>query len=289
MAESGVLAESCGSFGSIPAPSPMSLAARGADLLGGTLSAARAIAGGDLAEVLRIELTDGRTAVVKSGPDPAVEAGMLEAMRAAGVPTPAVLAHDETTLVLELLPGGGDLGGAWADLGRVLARLHAWRGPRYGWDADYAFGGVAIANDWADDWPEFWRERRLASQIRHLPSALGRRIETLMIDLPDRLPATPPRSLLHGDLWTGNVLAARNRVTGLIDPACYFGDREVDFAMLALFAQPAPALLDAAGRLEPGSEERLPIYQLWPALVHVRLFGSAYLPLAERLLSSLGV
>jgi len=78
-------------------------------------------------------------------------------------------------------------------------------------------------------------------------------------------------------------------VTGLIDPACYYGDREVDFAMLALFGAPEADVLAAYGPLPPGFAERRAVYQLWPAIVHVRLFGSAYHPMLDGLLAACGV
>jgi fructosamine-3-kinase len=267
----------------------MSLADRAARLLGGRAATVTPLAGGELSSVIQLELVDGRMAIVKGGPDPVAEAKMLEAIGRAGAPAPAVLAVDTQVLVLEVLPSSGGLESAWRDLGLVLARLHGARGPRFGWCDDYAFGEVAIVNGWTDDWPRFWSERRLVNHLTALPPDLARRVERLAAALPDRLPATPPASLLHGDLWSGNVLAAGPRVTGLVDPACYYGDAEVDFAMLRLFAAPGFELLEAYGALAPGSEKRLPIYQLWPALVHLRLFGQGYRPMVEGLLTDCGV
>src|SRR5262249_39716029 len=141
--------------------------------------------------------------------------------------------------------------------------------PRYGWTEDYAFGHVAISNRWAERWPSFWAEHRLEVHLGFLPPALARRVETLAASLPDRLPARPAPALLHGDLWSGNVLAAGDRVAALIDPACYYGHAEVDIAMLELFGEPGAALYETYGPMEPGYRERQALYQLWPALVHL--------------------
>ncbi len=263
------------------------LADAAAAMLGGVLARTLPLHGGDLSDVVRIVLADGREAVVKGGPAPQVEAAMLAAMARAGAPTPAVLAASADALVIEVMPSGG-LDGAWANLGAVLARLHAARGPSYGWPENYAFGRVAIDNRFADDWPTFWAERRLLAHKEHVPADLARHIETLAGRLPDRLPLHPPPALLHGDLWSGNVLADGSRVTALIDPACYHGHAEVDLAMLSLFDRPPPAFADAYGALDPGHADRRPIYQLWPALVHLRLFGGGYRPMVERLLSLAG-
>jgi fructosamine-3-kinase len=265
------------------------LAESAAALLGGELQSIATVGGGDLSLVLRIVLSDGRRAIVKGGPAPATEAAMLDAIRAAGAPAPVVLGCDTSVLVLEELPDDGRLDTAWGSLGTTLARLHGAEGDRFGWSADYAFGRVTIENGWDSRWPSFWAERRLANQAAHLPADLARRVSALAADLPNRLPAEPAAVLLHGDLWSGNVLASGGEVSGLIDPACYYGHREVDLAMLRLFGHPDTALFDAYGGLEPDHQSRLPLYQLWPALVHLRLFGGGYRPLVERLLAQAGV
>lgn len=265
------------------------LADQGAALLGGFLSRSEVLGGGNLSELVKIVLADGREAVVKTGPAPKTEAEMLQAIAKSGAPAPKVLAVSETALVIEWLPSGGRLQKAAAGLGAAVARLHKTTGRRYGWPRDYAFGAVAIPNRTADTWPAFWAERRLLNSVPHIPADLGRRIEALARDLPDRLPAKPRPVLLHGDLWGGNVLVEGTRVTGLIDPACYCGHNEVDLAMLSLFGQPGRAFHRAYGPLDPGHETRLPIYQLWPALVHLRLFGSGYRGMVEGLLSEAGV
>lgn len=272
------------------------LAEHAADLLGARLCRAAVVTGGDLSAVVEIEFADGRFVIAKGGPRPELEANMLAALRSADVPVPLVLACDAEVLVLERLPSKGQLQDAWSDLGSVLTRLHSVEstamslpGGRYGWSDDYAFGEVAIVNAWSADWPGFWAEHRLLNHTKFLPQALAKRVERLATRLLDDLPATPAPVLLHGDLWGGNVLVSERRVSGLIDPACYYGDREVDIAMLRLFNQPGEPFFEAYGSLPPGHETRLPIYQLWPALVHMRLFGSAYRAMVERMLAAVGV
>lgn len=264
----------------------MPLTERGAALLGRRLAQAEPMSGGNLSGLVRIVLGDGSAAIVKDGPDPLAEAAMLRAIRAAGIPAPEVFAADARTLVIEPLPIGG--GHADTDLGRVVARLHAVTGDRYGWHGDYAFGTVRIDNRGSEDWPGFWAERRLLCHAPHLDAALRRRIEALADTLPGRLPARPRPALLHGDLWSGNILTDGGRVSGLIDPACYHGHAEVDLAMLSLFGAPGPAFREAYGKAEPGLAERRAIYQLWTALVHLRLFGSGYRSMVETLLDATG-
>ena len=266
------------------------IAAEAARLLRAALADWRAVSGGDLSVVVWLRLASGGTAIAKAGPDPRAEAAMLAAIRAAGVPAPQVLAVSGRVLVLEELPDRGGLDDAgWQELGAALRRLHGAEGERYGWPADYAFGTVAIRNAPGEDWPAFWAERRLLSELGSMPAGFARRLAALARDLPNRLPARPAPSLLHGDLWAGNLLAADGRLTGLIDPACYYGHGEVDLAMLHLFGSPAAGFAEGYGPLPPGAAERRAIYQLWPAIVHLRLFGAGYAGMLDRLLARVGV
>ena len=114
------------------------------------------------------------------------------------------------------------------------------------------------------------------------------RVERLAGRLADLLPAAPAPALLHGDLWTGNILVKDGRLVGLVDPACYHGDAEVDLAMLDLFGPPPEEFYEAYGSLAPDWRERQPIYQLFPALAHVRLWGAGYHSMVDRLLSAAG-
>jgi len=261
------------------------VAKHAADLLDTRVMSHTPLSGGDLSDISLVEFSDGRRVVVKTGPSPVTEAAMLRAIRAAGVSAPEVLAADDTVLVISLLDDRGGFSAAETDLGHVLRKLHDTTGPHYGWDCDYAFGRVVIENTPSDDWPDFWAQHRILNAVSDVPSSVAVKLETLVLRLADILPGHPPASLLHGDLWGGNVLCTGTKVSGLIDPACYYGDGEVDLAMLHLFGRTGPEFSAAYGPLAPGWEERRAIYTLWPALVHLRLFGSGYRGLVEGLLA----
>ena len=265
------------------------LARQAAALLGETVAGVTPIHGGDLSDVLLLRLGSGQRVIAKGGPAPLVEGDMLRAITASGSVAPSVLAANDQVLVLQECDDSGALGGAaWADLGAMLKSLHGKAGTAYGWQTDYAFATLPIRNGWQDDWHQFWAANRLLAEADNLPAALTRRLQTLSSRLGDFIPKTPPARLLHGDLWTGNVLTGRSGQTTLIDPACYFGDPEVDLAMLSLFGSPAPEFWASYGTPAPGWPERCALYQLWPAIVHLRLFGSAYESLCNRLLKTLG-
>jgi fructosamine-3-kinase len=238
--------------------------------------------GGDLSEVFRVSM-DGHSLVAKRGALTSVEARMLQTMAQAGAPVPQVIAHGQGWLVMEDL--GQDTALDWSALGTGLRALHSATAAECGWPEDYAFGPVEIQNAPLPDWPQFYGQRRLLPSLPHLPADIARRIEALAASLPDRLERSRP-SLLHGDLWMGNIHSA---VSGpaFIDPACYYGAPEVDLAMLGLFGDPSPAFWKAYGRA-PLTAEETGLYQLWPALVHYRLFGAGYKGLVLRCLAACG-
>ncbi|ARC88684.1 fructosamine kinase family protein [Rhodovulum sp. MB263] len=256
-------------------------------LVGAAIARSLPLQGGDLSRVLRLDLEDGRRMVAKSGPRVATEARMLRAIARAGVPTPAVMAEGGGWLLLEHLDEAPASAPGWGALGLALLRLHRATGETYGWDEDHGFGPAKIPNAACADWPGFWAERRLLAWPEALPADIALRAETLAARLDGLVPRHPPAALLHGDLWTGNVLFTQQGAA-LIDPACYYGDAEVDLAMLDLFGSPDPAFRAAYGSPAPGWPERRAVYQLWPALVHLRLFGGGYRGLVERCLETLG-
>ena len=248
------------------------------------------LSGGDLSEVLLLRRPDGRCTVAKGGSAVATEAAMLRAIGGAGIPVPHVEGEHEHVLLLEHVPNDGVLSPkAWVDIAASLRRLHARTAESYGWPVDYRIGTVELDNRQGSNWPAFWGEQRLVSTAALLDRPWRERVDALARRLPDLLPAAPPAAHLHGDLWTGNILVSEGRLAALIDPACYHGDREVDLAMLALFDTQPDEFVEAYGPLDPGWRERRGLYQLFPALLHLRLFGPAYAPMVERLLSTAGV
>jgi fructosamine-3-kinase len=242
-----------------------------------------------ISEVLLVRRPHGELSVAKQSPAAAVEAAMLRAMAGAGAPVPTVEGEDDGVLLLQHVENDGVFSArAWADAGAAIRALHERTGEAFGWPVDYAIGTVTLDNRESDDWPRFWGEQRLVATASLLDRPWRERIERLAARLADLLPATPPAALLHGDLWTGNILVQDGRLVGLVDPACYYGDAEVDLAMLDLFSTPPYEFRHAYGPLEPGWKERQPIYQLFPALAHARLWGAAYHAMVDRLLAALG-
>jgi protein-ribulosamine 3-kinase len=202
---------------------------------------------------------------------------------------PDVVASGEDSsdqfLLLEYLEPAHRPKDYWERAGQELAQLHATTGPSFGLDLANYIGSLPQANTLHDSWIQFFIRQRLQPQLTRArqaglaDTALVNQFETLYTRLPDLLPEEKP-SLLHGDLWSGNIMAAQQGIPCLIDPAVYFGHREVDLAMTTLFGGFEPAFLEAyleAWPLLPGYRDRFNLYNLYPLLVHVNLFGKSYL------------
>lgn len=253
------------------------------------IAEARRLHGGDLSDVTMLTLQGGARVVAKAGPKVETEARMLRALENAGAPVPKVLSVSTGLMFIEALSELRHGAGSWARVGDALRALHRAKADApYGWDEDYAFGSLPIVNRHYADWAAFWGQNRLLAPAEGLPPGVRPRLLRLVEKLPDILPAAPRPSLLHGDLWSGNLLFGAAPDVWFIDPACYIGHSEVDLAMLHLFGQPGAGFSDAYGALEAGWQERRAVYTLWPALVHFRLFGASYRGMVERLLSQLG-
>ncbi|MEZ0487076.1 fructosamine kinase family protein [Fibrella aquatica] len=204
---------------------------------------------------------------------------------------------DQGYLILEYIESAtGGLTGAppayWTLLGHQLAELHAHTQPQFGLDHDNFVGTLAQRNALTTNALDFFFEQRLLPQAgQALYNGLLQKTQyealfRLREHLPELIPADRP-ALLHGDLWTGNVLITESGQPALVDPAVYYGLREAELAFTYLFGGFDGRFYDAYTELfplEPGFAERIPIYNLYPLLVHVNLFGSGYVSGVERVL-----
>jgi fructosamine-3-kinase len=262
------------------------------------------VGGGCIHQAWRLELAGGGTVFAKTNTAaclPLLEAeaeGLQQLARHAptGLVIPEPLAWgvegEQAVLVLGWLDLAGAAGGVvardgWFRLGHGLAVLHrssAASAPAqgYGWGADNFIGSAPQTNSWRPDWGVFFAECRLAPQLawaarRGQPL---RGTEELLARLPQWLAGHCCQpALVHGDLWCGNAALLADGRGAIFDPACYWGDREVDLAMAQLFGGFPPAFFEgygAAWPLEPGAAERVGLYNLYHLLNHANLFGGSY-------------
>ncbi len=202
------------------------------------------------------------------------------------VPQVIGLGHheDQAFILLEFLEQGRESKAFWKSFGRGLAELHKFKSDQHGLDYQNYIGSLVQPNDSKDNWPDFFAQNRLLFQAKMAFDAglLSKQTMTQIEQLCSKLGALFPKenaSLLHGDLWSGNFLCSIKGVAALLDPAVYFGNREMDIAMSHLFGGFHADFYNAYNEsypLKEGWEERIELCNLYPLLVHVNLFGEAY-------------
>jgi len=187
-------------------------------------------------------------------------------------------------IVMQALETGGRRKNFWEEFGRSLARLHRHTSNTFGLDHDNYIGSLPQANTPATTWSEFFADHRLQPQFRtavdngRLSGELGSHLDRLCARLTEMFPNEPP-ALLHGDLWNGNFITGPDGHAWLIDPAVYYGHREMDLGMTRLFGGFDERFHDAYHEEFPLGESweaRVEVCNLYPLLVHVNLFGGGY-------------
>ncbi len=217
------------------------------------------------------------------------EALGLDLLREAeALPVPGVIAYGEEAgfafLLLEYVGSSDKPVDFWAQTGRGLARLHQKSAAEFGLEYDNYIGSLKQHNHQEESWSAFLINQRLLVQLGmcadrgHADAGMIRMFERLFPKLEDYFPPEPP-ALIHGDLWSGNYLCGAAGKAHLIDPAVYFGHREMDLAMSLLFGGFGPEMYSAYHEvypLESGWRERIDLCNLYPLLVHTNLFGGSY-------------
>jgi fructosamine-3-kinase len=280
-----------------------------AGALGSEVVSESALSGGDINDAYRVTLADGRRVFLKcnvSAPRsmfPAEARGLVWLGEAGTLRVPRVLCVSDERgegpafLALELLESAPRRTDFDERLGRGLAALHRFGAAGFGLDHDNFIGSLPQANAPRPTWPAFYREQRLLPQLQRavdggrIGSGLRRELDDLLASLEDLVPPPSPPARLHGDLWGGNLHVDEQGMPCLIDPAAYGGDREIDLAMMRLFGGFGPrvfAAYEEAWPLPPGHERRVPLYQLYPLLVHVNLFGGGYVSSVARAVEEAG-
>jgi protein-ribulosamine 3-kinase len=188
-------------------------------------------------------------------------------------------------LVIECIRSAGQANRFWENFGRALADLHHQSSDYFGLDHNNYIGKLPQTNTPTDNWIDFFIDQRLEAQL--LLAIENNLVKTDFINmyrkfydrLPQLLPTEKP-SLLHGDLWSGNFMIGADGEACLIDPAVYYGHREIELAFTTMFGGFDSAFYlayQSSWPLEPGWRERFEIYNIYPSMVHANLFGASYL------------
>ena len=270
------------------------------EILGAEPRSVKRLHGGCIAEVYGVHLPDGKVvAKVDDRGDLRLESFMLAYLKEhSALPVPEVIHSSDTLLILEYLPGSPqNLQRAEPHAAELFAALHGVRSKQYGLEKDTLIGPLPQPNPQAESWVDFFREHRLrymtklALESGNLPEPVAKRLETLAQDLPNLLDEPPHPSLIHGDIWSSNVLAQGGKITGILDPALYYADAEMELAYMSLFHTFGQTFFERYAELREireGFDSRRDLYNLYPLLVHVTLFGGSYARRVEGTLRHFG-
>lgn len=257
------------------------------------------ISGGDINEAYRLILADGKSVFMKSNAKEnlsfftAEAVGLSAISQTKTINTPRILAvgTDEdrggySFLLLEFIAAKSRSVNYWEDFAGQLANMHRAStaglvsNGKYGFHCDNYIGRRRQTNTEHESWTGFFRDCRLEPQFkaadRYFEQEDRKRIVRLLDHIDEILVEPECPSLLHGDLWAGNVIMGNDGRAWLIDPAVYVGHAEADLAMTELFGGFPSAFYDAykdIAPLQPGYERRRDIYNLYHLLNHLNMFG----------------
>lgn len=265
------------------------------------------LSGGDINKAYGLTLNNGQHIFMKANAKQnadfftAEAAGLGAIARTGAIETPDVLCTGTddgedvgySFLLLKFIKSGKKRPDYWEDFARKLAAMHSADtsvffddadGKQFGFFQNNFIGARAQNNTTNQSWISFFRDSRLAPQFKaadsYFDSSDRTKIEKLLSNLEKYLVEPDKPSLLHGDLWSGNVMCGADGKAMLIDPACYVGHAEADLAMTELFGGFSSEFYDAykeAFPLQPGYENRRDLYNLYQLLNHLNLFGPTYL------------
>lgn len=274
-----------------------------AHILGDNPQSVKPLHGGNIGEVYRLDMPENNIYVAKVAKGIGtldLEGKMLQFLaEKSRLPVPQVIHSEPNLLVMTFVDGDSNLTtGAQQHAAELLADLHSIRGDSFGLPFDTLIGGLHQPNPQTASWITFFGEHRLihmgaeAVKERKLPPNIMQRIEKLTSRLDEFIQEPSHPALIHGDMWTTNILASGSHITGFVDPAIYYAHPEVELAFSTLFGTFDTAFFRRYHEIipiEPGFfETRRNLYNLYPLLVHVRLFGGGYVGSVDRILNTLG-
>ncbi len=266
----------------------------------------RRIGGGCIHHAERIETNEGTYFIKHNKPTQyenfQAEADGLQTLAQTNtlrVPRVVAVAHSEHNawLVLECIEAGAERKDFWEHFGETLARLHQHTQLAFGYKRDNFIGALPQQNRTHNTWSDFSREERLLPMIRlalqegRLSSSEAKRLENLFPKLDALIPNEKP-ALLHGDLWRGNFLIDERGLPTVIDPAVYYGHREAELAFMNLFGGFDRRLFEAYHAIFPLEQDwrkRIGVFNVYPLLVHLNLFGRSYWREIDAILRTVGV
>jgi fructosamine-3-kinase len=268
----------------------------------GEVVAVSPVGGGCINNGMRLDSSSGEKFFLKVNTHAPVdmferEAEGLQALNVSNAPrVPRPYIFSSEFILMEDLTPAKRISTYWQDFGRQLAALHMHTCDRFGFMHDNYIGSTTQPNPWYEDGTRFFAEQRLIhqTQLAYQRGLIGkneiREIEKLARRLPELVP-TQPASLIHGDLWSGNVISDQHGEPAIIDPAAHYSWAEAELAMTTLFGSFPSEFIHSYQEVRPldaGFQERYPIYNLYHLINHVNLFGDIYLDQVNSILKRYG-
>jgi fructosamine-3-kinase len=273
--------------------------------LGERMLSVHPLGGGCIGEVYRAELENGSPLVAKVDRNGEShlerEAYMLRYLRQKSeLPVPEVYYGSETLLLMEFVEGSSRFSKeAECHAAELVAGLHDITADSYGHERDTLIGALDQPNPPTKSWAEFFRDHRLlyialvAHEAGRLPVEDLHRVERSSEKLDELIEDPNPPALIHGDVWSANVLARGDRITAFLDPAIYYADPEIELAFISLFDSFGRPFFDRYQEIRPIRdgffEVRRDLYNLYPLLVHTYYFGGGYLDSVRNTLDRFGL
>lgn len=270
-----------------------------AEIVGQRVTGVSSLHGGMIGQVYRLDLADGTSLVAKTSSTPTLKTeGMMLKYLAekTSLPVPEVHYASPDLLLMSHLPGSSNITSeSQIHAADLLAELHAVRADKFGFEQETLIAILPQPNPTTASWIEFFRDHRLlymtqlCTEAGQMPAVTRQKIDRLAARLDEWLTEPEAPSLIHGDLWTTNILTDGRHITGIVDPAIYYAHREIELAYTTLFGTFGKPFFQRYAEHHPLDaaffDVRRPIYNLYPLLVHVRLFGGGYLSSVEATLN----
>ncbi len=248
---------------------------------------------------LRIDGKPDKVIKISNNADLGIEVFMINYLKEnTTIPLPNIIHADNTMVVMEYIESDWRMDHATErNMAEYLVALHDIKADKFGFEQETAFGGFAQNNSQTDNWSDFFIQNRLLHTANIIfeeglcDKKLMKKINKLVKKIPDMIGNYSKPSLIHGNVWGGNVLSYRGKIQAFIDPALYYADPEIELAFMYQSKSFSNVFFQKYNELRgirhDFFEERMDLYNIYPLLVYAKIFGKSYVRKAERKIDKL--